>query len=189
MTLMKDKARDDTDAREFTQGSDLDEEERFTFFGLERPDGKTVDAAFASSEDVQIEYGSAPYTPLEPDYSKLREVLPNFERDLERFELERDKLKDRYTHAWNQGDIVSYLALEAKWQELNGFLKGLNVLKEVLRHWQEYEWGEMDISNYYQDEIILEPTHRAAAQKKFDLMTSRAIQILARQQNREQDPS
>lgn len=192
MTLMKDKTRDDrneADELEYSQGQDLDNDKGFTWFKLERPDGKTVDGGYYEDDDVYIEVGSEPDIPIEPDYSKLTGILPSFEEELDRFELERDKLKDRFTHAWNQGDLVSYLALEAKWHELSGFIKGLNVLKEVLRHWEEYEWSEMDISDYYRDETILDPLHRRAAQKKFDTITSRALQILARHQSRDEDRS
>lgn len=192
MTLMKDKPRDDrneADELESSQGQDLNENKNFDWFKLERPDGKTVAGGYFEDDEVYVEVGSEPYVPPDPDYSKLTGILPSFEEELERFELERDKLKDRFSHAWNQGDLVSYLALEAKWLELSGFIKGLTVLKEVLRHWEEYEWGEIDISDYYQDESILTPLHRRAAQKKFDVFTSRALQIIGRHQNCDKDPS
>lgn len=189
MTLMKDKTRDGADDLEFAQGQDLDEDKGFDWFKLERPDGKTVDGGYYDNDDIYIEVGSEPYVPPDPDYSKLTGILPSFEEELDRFVLERDKLKDRFTHAWNQGDLVSYLALEAKWHELGSFIKGLNVLKGVLRHWEEYEWGEMDISDYYRDETILDPLHRQAAQKKFDTLTSRALQIIGRYQNGDKDSS
>lgn len=180
MPIMKDKPPNDLDELTYRQGQDLDEDAGFTWLKLERPDGKTVEGGYYEDDEVYIEVGSGPYLTPAPDYSKLEGILPDFERDLDRLELERDKLKDRSTHAWNQGDMVSYLALESKWHELNGFIKGLNVLKEVLRHWEEYEWGEMDISTYFRDETVLEPMHRAAAQKKFDVMVSRALQVLSR---------
>lgn len=189
MPIMKDKPRDDADDLEFTQGRELPEDKPFTFFSLERDDGKTVDGAFYDDDDVTVEYGSDPYISTPIDYSKLDGVLPNFVADLERIELERDKLKDRYTDAWNRGDMVSYLALESKWHELGGFIRGLGVLKDVLRHFAEYEWGEMDISSYYLQYDALTPQHRQAAQKKFDTLTSRAIQILRRRQDDGSDPS
>lgn len=189
MPIMKDKPRDDADDLEFTQGQHLDENPDFSFFDIELGRGNKRTAGTYNDDSVEIEFASAEYHEPEPDYSKLEGVLPNFVADLERLELERDKLKDRFLTAWQEGDMVSYLALETRYVELSGFIKGLNVLKGVLRHWEEYEWGEMTISDYYPNEDVIKASHRALAQKKFDTITSRAIQILSRRHDDGNDPS
>jgi hypothetical protein len=189
MTHMRGKTRDDLDEIEFHQGQNLDEDENFFFFDIELGHGNKRTAGTYQDDDLEIEFARAIYHEPELDTSKLESVLPHFECDLERLELERDKLKDRFLLAWQEGDMVSYLALETRYVEFSGFIKGLNVLKGVLRHWEEYEWGEMDIRDYYPNEDVIKPAHRKLAQKKFDTITSRAIQILSRRCGDGNDPS
>ncbi len=148
MTLMEDK--------EFTQGEAPSEEET-TSAQIHTKNGFKYDAYGISADGFEALMTSDSYREDDPDYGKLRDILPNFLVDLERLELARDALNDKRAVAWKAGDVVSYFALDAKHHELTGFIKGLNVLKGVLRRWEEYEWGEMNISDLYDPHDAITP--------------------------------
>lgn len=101
------------DDKEFTQREALPEEETASA-QIHTKNGFKYDAYGISDDGFEAIMTSDSYREDDPDCGKLRDVLPNFLVDLERLELGRDALGDRRSVAWKAGDMVAYLALDAK---------------------------------------------------------------------------